>query len=341
MVPKIPGCEALDSRLPFPVHRIPSTYDTFPVKSIPPLWRLVQTERVDTVFHAQWQTLITSLTVRRGTGSPKQIFAAAHGRELLLNPVRSVPLLGSGFDRLRRGILHRVDRFFPVSRYTASLLQKDGVSSQQIDVVKNGTDPERFHPVDATGIRRSLGIDDRPVLLTVGRLVRRKGIDTVLEALPGVLRRVPEAVYVIAGDGPDRERLESLARELNVYEHTRFAGRVPHDDLNDYYNACDVFVLTARTVPPSVEGFGIVFLEANACEKPVIGSRSGGIPDAIADGKTGYIIDPGATNQLVEKAAYLLNHPEIAREMGRHGRRRILDSLTWKHVAERLYDQMC
>ncbi len=340
VAPRIDGCEALDRTLPYPVHRVPSSYDTFPFRSISYLRRLMRRERFDAAFHAQWQTLISSSVTRFLTGQPKNIFAAAHGRELLLNPAGSVPLLNRGFDGLRRALLRRSDRLFPVSRYTASLLENDGVPADRIDVVNNGTDPARFHPADASDLRQSLGIAGRPTLLTVGRLVRRKGIDTVLEALPQLLESVPEAVYVVAGEGPDRARLERIARQRGVYEHTRFTGRVPHEELNAYYNAADVFVLTARTVPPSVEGFGIVFLEANACEKPVIGSRSGGIPDAIVDGETGYLIEPNAVDQLVGKASYLLKNPGAARKMGQNGRRRILTSLSWEHVAERLYESM-
>lgn len=340
MAPRIPGGESIDNTLPYPVYRINSNYDTFPVRCIPRLWRLSRHERYDAVLHAQWQTVLSSLTVRGATGYPKWIFTAAHGRELLLNPATDFPLLEGGFDKLRTTLLHRADRFFPVSRYTASLLKQNGIPSGQITVVNNGTDPQRFRPEDATNIERSLGISGCPTLLTVGRLVRRKGIDTVLRALPGLLRTTPETVYVIAGDGPDRSRLETLARELDVYEHTRFTGHVPHDELTTYYNVADVFILTARTVPPSVEGFGIVFLEANACEIPVIGSRSGGIPDAIAEGKTGYLIDPDDVDRLTEKAAYLLNNPQVAREMGKRGRQRILDSFTWEHVAGRLYEHM-
>lgn len=337
MAPDVSGADAVDLELPHPVYRIPSTYNTFAAKSVPHLLRLVREQEIDTVFHAQWQTLPASLVTRLFTGRPTGIFSASHGRELLLNPFARIPLLDRGFERFQRMILQRADGLFPVSQFTASLLHASGVPAAKVFVHNNGTDPDRFRPVDGSNVRASLDIKNHPTLLTVGRLVPRKGIDTVLRALPRLRTIVPDVVYVIAGDGPDRRRLEKLARRLGVRENTRFAGRVPHDRLVEYYSACDVFVLTARTLPPSVEGFGIVFLEANACEKPVIGSRSGGIPDAVEEGETGYLIDPGEVDQLVEKAAYLLKHPEQARQMGIRGRERVLTSYTWEKVAERLY----
>lgn len=337
MAPAVPGADAVDETLPYPIYRIQSSYTSFAVRSISHLWRLTREKDIDTAFHPQWQTLPASLSTRRLTGRPHRVFGAAHGRELLFNPLDDIPGARYGFDVFRRIILRRVDMLFPVSRYTASLLHKNGVPPSRIRVVNNGTDPGHFRPVDGSRIRASLDLDEQPTLLTVGRLVPRKGIDMVLRALSQIVSAVPDVTYVVAGSGPDRQRLESLARDLGVLENTRFVGRVSEDQLTEYYSACDVFVLPSRPVLPSIEGFGIVLLEANACEKPVIGSNSGGIPDAIEDGKTGFLVAPNNRDQLVERTIYLLKNPDTARQMGKQGRQRILESYTWREVAERLY----
>jgi D-alanyl-D-alanine dipeptidase len=161
-------------------------------------------------------------------------------------------------------------------------------------------------------------------------------VDTVIRALPRVLQTVPDAVYVVAGDGPDADYLEALARAEGVDDHVIFAGRLSWEHLRACYTAAQVFALPARQADPDVEGFGIVFLEANACETPVIGARTGGIPDAIADGQSGLLVPPDHPEALAEALVRLLSDPERASEMGRQGRRRVLDGFTWSHAAERI-----
>ena len=134
------------------------------------------------------------------------------------------------------------------------------------------------------------------IVLTLSRLVSRKGHDLVIRALPEILRAVPRALYVIAGppNPPYEERLRSLARDLGVSDALLFLGYVASDEMADLYSAADVYVMTSRTQSgdDNFEGFGITYLEANACGVPVVGADSGGVADAIADGETGYLVPP-------------------------------------------------
>ena len=207
-------------------------------------------------------------------------------------------------------------------------------------MVNNGVDAERFQPnIDPTAVRKSLGLDGRRVLLTVARLDDYKGIDTVIQALPTIRERFPNVLYLVVGEGKDRPALERLAQELDLTEHVRFAGYIRDEDLPAVYNACDFFVMVSRalTEEESMEGFGIVFLEAAACCKASIGGRSGGIPDAVVDGKTGMLVDPLSIDAVAEAIVHLLAHPEEADRMGRQGRQRVLAELQWPIVASTIH----
>jgi phosphatidylinositol alpha-1,6-mannosyltransferase len=177
-------------------------------------------------------------------------------------------------------------------------------------------------------------------MVSLCRLVPRKGIDTVLEALPAIFKAVPEVQYIVAGDGPDRTRLERLAERLGVTPLVRFLGLVPDDQVAPLLHMADVFVMPAREERPDVEGFGLVFLEANACGTPVIGSTSGGIPDAVVDGETGLLVPPLAPGPLADAAIRLLNDADLRGRLGRAGRERVLREGTWERVVAQLSASM-
>ncbi len=158
----------------------------------------------------------------------------------------------------------------------------------------------------------------------------------MIEALPIVQDRIPGVVYVIAGSGPELDSLQRLRKALRLEHSVFFIGRVASDELRSYYNTCDVFVLPAREAHEDVEGFGIVFLEAAACGKPSIGTRTGGIPDAIIDGKTGILVDPDAPDQLAEAVIKILREPELADLRGEGGLEHVRNTANWDMVASRL-----
>lgn len=333
-----PEAASVDRAASFPIVRLPGRSDLLPLFLLPTLPTRARRMQADVALHAQWQTVGASVLARALLGRPRRIVCAAHGRELLFNPATGYPGLGAAYDRLRQTLLHQVDVFLPVSHYTADLLHERGVPPGRTHVVPNGTDPDCFRPHDDTSLRQRLGLADRSLLLTVGRLVRRKGIDTVLRALPTVIQTCPDVAYVIAGTGPDRARLERIATCLGVRERVRFVGDIDHNRLPLYYSAADLFVMPARQDPPDVEGFGLVFLEANACGTPVVGTCSGGIPDAVQDGETGLLIPPDAPDALAEATLYVLTTSGVAETLGRQGRRRAVQEASWDHIADHLYD---
>ena len=158
------------------------------------------------------------------------------------------------------------------------------------------------------------------IILTVGRwdtAEKYKGADTLISALPSVLKAVPDVSLVLVGDGDDRPRLEQLARDLGVSEHAHFLFGLTPEQLFACYANCDVFALPSRG-----EGFGLVFLEAMAHAKPVIGGAHGGIPDIVEDGVTGLLVPHGDVERLAQALESLFNDPGRAREMGARGRER-------------------
>ncbi len=211
---------------------------------------------------------------------------------------------------------------------------------QRLRVVHLGTDPAHFRPgVDARGFRERAGLGDsgRRWLVTVARLVRHKGVDTVIEALPAILARFPDVGYAIAGWGPDRQRLEKLAQKQGVAERVRFLGAVPDADLPALYNLGAVYVGASRRAERlGVEGFGISLVEASACGLPVVAGNSGGIPDAVRDGETGFLVpaeDPPAFAEVITR---LLADPDLARRIGANGRRAVETYYNWDRVVRDL-----
>jgi phosphatidylinositol alpha-1,6-mannosyltransferase len=172
-------------------------------------------------------------------------------------------------------------------------------------------------------------------MLTVGRLVSRKGIDTTLAALPALLPDFPGLTYVVAGDGPDRPRLEKLAAGLGVSGAVQFAGRVAGDRLPALFREAHLFVMPVReeTAGASVEGFGIVYLEASASGLPVVAAASGGAAEAVHDGLTGLVVPPDDPQALTAALRRLLGDADLRRQMGRAGRQWVESEMNWDRAA--------
>lgn len=257
----------------------------------------------------------------------------AHGNEIL-------DAQKSTWPKPRLSLMQAA-RVLAISHFTGRLVQKAGVDPGRIEVVHPGCDVDRFQPCEpGIELRQKLLSTqwrDR-VILSVGRLVARKGHDMVIRALPRLLQETPNLVYLIAGDGPYRTELDKLASSMGVRNHVSFAGQIADELLPRVYALSDVFVMASREQPDlcEVEGFGLVFLEANACAKPVVAGRSGGIPDAVADGVSGFLVDPLDPEDIARALSRILESPELAVRLGRQGRARVLQEFTWTHFADRL-----
>ncbi|MEU6102566.1 glycosyltransferase family 4 protein [Streptomyces flaveolus] len=202
-----------------------------------------------------------------------------------------------------------------------------------------GVDEKTFHP-DSGGaeVRARLGLTDRPVVVCVSRLVPRKGQDTLIRAMPRILAAEPDAVLLIVGGGPYEKDLRRLAQDTGVAASVRFTGAVPWAELPAHYGAGDVFAMPCRTRRGGldVEGLGIVYLEASATGLPVVAGNSGGAPDAVLDGETGWVVRGGDAAQTADRVTTLLADPELRRRMGERGRSWVEEKWRWDLLAENL-----
>jgi phosphatidylinositol alpha-1,6-mannosyltransferase len=243
-----------------------------------------------------------------------------------------------GRDRLA---LQQADRVLAISRFAATLVEKAGVVPERIDIVNPGCDAQVFRPMPPRMElrQRLLGPRRGPVVLTVGNLVARKGFDMVIRALARLRQTIPDVTYLIVGAGPYRNELESLAAATGVRDNVVFAGMIPHKELPDVYALSDVFVMPSREQLDDcdVEGFGLVFLEASSCGKPVVGGRSGGVPEAVEDGVTGLLVNPHEPEEIAGTLARLLTDSELAKRLGQEGRGRVVRDFDSARVGDRVH----
>ncbi len=243
-----------------------------------------------------------------------------------------------------RAIFGGAAAYIAISSWTRDLaltllgeLGLDG-HGRRLRIVHLGTDPERFRPgVDGTALRERFDLANGRWLLTVARLEPHKGVDTVLQALPGILERAPDVRYAVAGGGPQRDKLERLAQKLGVAERVRFLGPVGEQDLPALYNLATAYVGASRRAERiGVEGFGISLVEASACGLPVVAGRSGGIPDAVREGETGFLVPPEEPAAVVDAVCRLLDDPALAGRIGAGGRKAVETYYNWDRVVRDL-----
>ena len=202
-----------------------------------------------------------------------------------------------------------------------------------------GVDVDAYHPqVDGSQVRARHGLSDRPVIVCVSRLVPRKGQDMLIRALPTIRRRVPGAALLIVSGGPYRDKLQALARAEGVESDVVFTGSVRWEELPAHYAAGDVFAMPCRTrgAGLDVEGLGIVYLEASATGLPVLAGDSGGAPDAVREGETGFVVGGSDVPAIAGRLADLLSDPDRARAMGAAGRAWVEKEWRWETKAARL-----
>lgn len=224
------------------------------------------------------------------------------------------------------------------SRFTVDVAKQAGIRPEHVAQISPGTDPEFFHPDRRDpGLVEKYGLEDRLVLLTIGRMQRRKGHDYVIQCLPEIRKTLPNIAYLVASDGEEWNYLHELTREKEVEDVVKFLGPVEQEDMVKLYNTCDIFIMANRTMPGGdVEGFGIVFVEAGACGKPVIGGMSGGTADSIRHEENGLRIDASRHQEIIDAVTGLGTDPQRRREMGQRGREIVLEDYTWDVIAERI-----
>jgi phosphatidylinositol alpha-1,6-mannosyltransferase len=227
------------------------------------------------------------------------------------------------------------------SEYTSSEACKFGIKPDSIVKLTPGIDFTKFHPgIGCAAIKEKYALVGKKIILTVARLVRRKGIDAVINALPPVLNSFPDLVYIVIGSGKEASALKNLVKARKIEKNVIFLDSIPDQELPAYYNACDVYVMLNRVTKGDeiLEGFGISFIEASACAKPVIAGVSGGVADAVLNNETGLLVEPDNVEEVSANILKVLNDQNYARRLGENGRRRMEREFTLESRAQKIAD---
>jgi phosphatidylinositol alpha-1,6-mannosyltransferase len=325
-----PGAAKFDADQPFEVVR----ENTGMLLPTPAVARraadLARSYRCDTVWFGAAAPLGLLAEGLRRRARVERAVAQTHGHE-------------AGWAALpgARTLLRRIGRGVDVVTYLGEYFRTRlaPVIAAELAQLAPGVDVDAFRPdVDGTAVREKYRLGDRPVVVCVSRLVPRKGQDALIRSLPAILRRVPDAMLLLVSPGPYRSTLERLAGAGRVADRVVFTGEVPWKDLPSHYAAGDVFAMPCRTRRGGldVEGFGIVYLEASATGKPVVAGISGGSPDAVREGQTGYVVDGRDLDAIADRVATLLEDRELAARMGAAGRAWVEREWRWQTQASRL-----
>ena len=262
----------------------------------------------------------------RSAGAEK-IVALTHGHEVWW---AKVPPFSFAINFMSKNI----DAITYLGDYTRGEISK-AISKNDVGKlvqIAPGIDVDHFVPTDSSELRAQLGLADKAVIISVGRLVHRKGQDKLISALPAIRAAVPNVHLVLVGVGPHQKFLENLVAKLNIADCVTFIGRINYSELPKYICVGDIFAMPSRSrfFGLEVEGLGIVYLEASACGLPVVGGKSGGAPDAVLVGETGVVVDGTNSSEIAEACIDLLNNPELCALMGATGRTWIIENWRWE-----------
>jgi len=329
-----PGDAAFDATLPFPVIRDLSRL----MVPTPQITRRSVAIARDMGCESVWFGAAAPLALMAGhvrsTTQVRRTVATSHGHEVWWARTPGP-----------RAALRRIGETNDVLTYLGSFTRErigralTPAARARMVQLTPGVDDQTFHPgVDGGPVRDAHGLGDRPVVVCVSRLVPRKGQDMLIRALPAVHRAVPDAALLLVGDGPHRGALERLTDDLGLRDAVVFTGARPWAELPPYFAAGDVFAMPTRTRKAGfeVEGLGIVYLEASATGLPVIAGDSGGAPDAVQDGTTGYVVDGRSASEIAGQVSALLLDKPLATAMGAAGRRWVEQEWRWDDLARRL-----
>ena len=326
------GAAEFDAALPFPVVRHPTSL-MLPEPSVAARARaLVVEHRLSAVWFGAAAPLALLGPHLRSHGV-QRVLACTHGHEIGWSMV-------PGARQALRRIGDTADVVTFVSHYVRSRIAAALGPRAALEYLPPGVDTAAFHPdpVARQRLRAQHGIGDRPVLACISRLVRRKGQDVLIDALPRIRAAVPDVLLLLVGGGDLGRALAERADRIGVADSVLLTGSVPFADLAGYYAAADVFAMPCRTRGRGldVEGLGIVFLEAAAAGLPVVAGDSGGAPETVLPGRTGTVVDGRDTRAVASACIDLLADRPRSRAWGSAGREWVAQRWNWDSTADRL-----
>ncbi|GMV99748.1 MAG: glycoside hydrolase [Candidatus Hydrogenedentota bacterium] len=243
------------------------------------------------------------------------------------------------FAAVLRRIYRNAAAVIAISRFTRDKLVAFGASKENLHIVLPGAaEPLPISGEEMDAVRRRYVLEGARVILAVGRFIPRKGHLTLVRAMPEILAQAPDAVLVMVGRGPTLSAVAREAHALGVRDHVVLPGRLSDREVAALYAECDVFALPTATEGPHVEGFGLVFAEAHAHGKPVVAGDTGGVPEAVIDGATGYLVPPEHVHETAEAIGKLLLNPDLSHDFGEAGRERVERELNWRVFTQRVME---
>ena len=257
----------------------------------------------------------------------KRIVALTHGHEVWWSKLWP-------FSLVMKTMAGQIDALGYLGEFTKRAMMKAVGDSTEMVRIAPGISIDHFTPgPKSVDLAKELGVENKELVLCVGRLVHRKGQDRLIEAMPRVLKSIPNAALLIVGEGPRRDVLEKLVAKHNLEGAVRIVGRLSYDKLPDVIRLGDVFAMPSRSrfFGLEVEGLGIVYLEASACGVPILAGASGGAPDAVLEGETGLVVDGKNTDAIADSIIKLLNDAPLRQRMSVRGRQWAAEEWNWSH----------
>lgn len=293
------------------------------------VYDIVKKEKIEAIIAGQILPIGTIAYIMKiNKNIPYYIFC--HGRD--------VSMLSGRKKIIAKKVIREAKGIFVNSNFTKHVIEDYKYPHSHIytiypcpEILSNPSDLEMIK------IKNEYDLHNKKILLTVGRIIERKGHDMVIKSLPEIIKKHSNTIYVIVGEGPYKQALQALTWQYKVNNHVIFTGMIGDSEAACLYELCDIFIMPARQLAnKDVEGFGIVYLEANLFGKPVIGGKSGGIPEAIVDEKTGILVDPTSIHEITSNVLYLLNNPDKAHVLGIQGMDRVHSQFQWHDQVEKI-----
>jgi len=349
----IDGWRLLDSKASYPIHRIEQIRP--PAINVQSAWQSLQLSlTIDLPLRRQVFSKISKIIREEKidvicigellSGTWFGIQAKKKFGCKLINYIHGEEITSEFNSRLfknrREKYLAQADAVIAVSNFTRqALINQMGVPADKIELIKNGVNTKIFVPRPKNhSLAKRYSLEEKKIIFSVGRLIPRKGFDMTIKALPAILEQHPDTHYLIAGTGEYRTELEIIAAENNVTQHVTFAGRVPDEELVDHYNLCDLFAMPNREMPDGdTEGFGLVFLEANACGKTVIAGNAGGAVEAVTHMDNGLIVDGCKPDEISNSIIKILSNLKLKERLENQSMTRATAS-SFEHCAKQFFD---
>jgi phosphatidylinositol alpha-1,6-mannosyltransferase len=301
--------------------------------AIKELWKIIREKKIDQVLVGQILPLGTVVYLI-------SFFIKIRFSVILHGMDFTYAIKSQHKKRLTRKILARAECVICGNNYTAGLV-KDFLDDNQRDkvrVVNPGVEGQLIinnEKLIINELIQKYNLDNKVILLTVGRLVKRKGIDMVLETLPDILKEMPDLVYAIVGSGEELDNYKLLIINYKLENNVVIVQDASDEERDAWYQACDIFIMPARRIGDDFEGFGIVYLEANLRGKPVIAGASGGIGDAVVDGVNGLLVNPENTLEIKNAIIKLAQNKDLRNKLGEAGRKRAQEEFNWDAQVKR------